>query len=89
MYYVYLLKSKKGGNLYIGYSSDLKRRVREHNEKKNRSTLPYAPYDLVYYEAYRSQADAKERERQLKRFSQAYVQLKRRTSDSISRERSE
>lgn len=86
MHYVYLLKSRKNGNLYIGYSSDLKRRLSEHNNGQNRSTKPYAPYSLVYYEAYRSSADAKERESQLKRFSQAYTQLKRRVDNSISEE---
>ena len=34
MYYVYVLRSERGGH-YIGYSADLKRRLAEHNEGKN------------------------------------------------------
>lgn len=67
MYYVYILKSDKKDNwLYKGMTADLKRRLAEHNNKKNFSTSPYAPFKLVYYEAYLLKSDAEARERYLK-----------------------
>lgn len=84
MYYVYVLKSHKNEELYIGYTNDLKRRFVEHNEGKNISTKYKTPFKLVYYEAYQSQSDAKYREKQLKRHSQAYVALKQRIANSIA-----
>lgn len=47
-------------------TSDLKRRLKEHNDGKNFSTAPYAPFELVYYEAYRLKPDADAREKYLK-----------------------
>ncbi|HCM37479.1 MAG: Excinuclease ABC C subunit domain protein [Candidatus Gottesmanbacteria bacterium GW2011_GWB1_43_11] len=67
MYYVYILQSlKKPDWLYKGSTSDLKRRVLEHNSGKNFSTAPYAPFKLIYYEAYLLKSDAEARERYLK-----------------------
>lgn len=83
MFYVYVLKSCVDESMYVGYSNDLKRRLVEHNEHKNRSTKDKAPFQLVYYEAYRSQADAKSRERNLKRHSGAMTHLKKRILTSM------
>jgi putative endonuclease len=63
MFYVYVLRSDD--HFYIGYSSDLKLRVRQHNEGKNISTKG-RQWILFYYEAYRSEAAARKRERVLK-----------------------
>lgn len=84
MFYVYVLKSQKDGNLYIGYSNDLRRRMAEHTEGKSRATRYRRGITLAYYEAYTSSADAKLREQQLKRFSQAYVALKKRIAGSLA-----
>ncbi|NQV88553.1 MAG: GIY-YIG nuclease family protein [Parcubacteria group bacterium] len=83
MYYVYVLKSLKVKELYIGYTNDLKRRLMEHNGGKNISTKHKAPFKLAYYEAYVASSDAKEGEKQLKKHSQAYVALKQRISSSV------
>lgn len=67
MYYVYILESQKKLNwLYKGSTSDLKRRIAEHNAGKSFATAPYAPFKLIYYEAYVLKADAEARERYLK-----------------------
>jgi len=84
MFYVYILKSKKDGSVYIGYTDDLQRRFKEHNDLKNKSTRNKAPFDLIYYEAYKSISDAKYRENNLKRFAKAYIQLKRRIKNSLN-----
>ncbi len=83
MYYVYVLKSKKDGSIYIGYTHDLVRRLKEHNNGKNISTKYKSPFEVIYYEAYKSKADARFRENNLKRFAQAYTQLKRRIKNSL------
>jgi len=84
MFYVYVLKSKKDGSLYIGYTNDLKRRFVEHNKRNNKSTKHKAPFELVYYEAYKAQRDAKNREHMLKKFSGACTSLKTRIVESIA-----
>jgi len=84
MHFVYLIKSKKDNSLYIGYTSDLKKRLFEHNKMQNTSTKNLASYELVYSEIYKSASDAKYREKNLKRFAQAYSQLKRRIKDSLN-----
>ena len=84
MFYAYVLKSLKDDSLYIGHTDDLKRRFVEHNNRKNKATKHKAPFQLVYYEAYRSRADAKNRENQLKLFAQATKALKQRIRNSLA-----
>ncbi len=83
MFYVYILKSLKDDKLYIGHTSDLKKRIKEHNKGKNFSTACRKPFSLVYYEAYKSQEDALTREKQLKKFKSSYGQLKKRIENSL------
>ena len=66
MYYVYIIRSFKDKNLYIGYSANLKKRLQEHQNGRVRSTKPRKPFEVIFYEAYRSKIDAKRRERYLK-----------------------
>jgi len=83
MFYVYVLRSRKDEKLYIGYTDDLRRRLSEHNKGLSRATKSRIPLDLVYYEAYASQADAKVREKRLKSSAGANTALKRRLRDSL------
>src|SRR3989338_1274935 len=53
--YVYVLKSSQDHELYIGSTNNLKRRLRDHNDKKNFSTSWRGPFELVYYEAYKNE----------------------------------
>jgi len=85
MYYVYLLKSQKNGSLYIGYTNDIERRLKEHNAGLVEYTRKYMPWVLVYYEGYFSLEDAKRREKALKHFGKAYGQLKNRIAVSLNR----
>jgi len=84
MFYVYILKSEKDGKLYIGYTNDLKRRLEEHNSGKNISTKFRRPFELIYYEVYKSEGDAKHREYMLKLFGRALGGLKRRIKLSLN-----
>ncbi len=65
-YYTYILESKKNNSLYIGYTSDLKKRFQEHNSGKSLATKPFIPYKLIFYEAFLNRIDAKNREEYLK-----------------------
>jgi putative endonuclease len=65
-YYTYILQSLKNNSLYIGYSSNLKKRFESHNTGKNQATKPFIPYQLIYYEAFLNRIDAKNREVYLK-----------------------
>ena len=61
-YYVYILQSQKNNSLYIGYTSNLKKRFREHNLGESKATKPFIPYKLIFYEAFLNKVDAKNRE---------------------------
>ena len=65
-YYIYILQSLKDGSLYIGYTSDLIKRLKKHNSGKNLATKPFRPYKLIFYEAFLNKIDAKNREEYLK-----------------------
>lgn len=83
MFYTYILRSKKDGNLYIGYTNDLRRRIKEHNSGDTRSLKSRRPLELIYYEAYKAQEDAERREEMLKSRSHALGGLKRRLAKSL------
>jgi putative endonuclease len=85
MYYVYLLKSQKNDSLYIGYTKDLERRLKEHNAGLADYTRKYLPWTLIYCEGYISLEDAQKREKSLKYFGKAYSQLKKRIAASLDK----
>ncbi len=66
MYYVYVLKSLKNSDVYVGFTNNLRVRFKSHNSGRVKSTKGYMPWILVYYEAYKAKSDATKRERQLK-----------------------
>ncbi|MBI2175119.1 MAG: GIY-YIG nuclease family protein [Parcubacteria group bacterium] len=65
-HYVYILRSIKDNNFYIGYTIHLRKRLAEHNHGAVVSTKPYVPWKLIHYEAYRNEKDARRREKYLK-----------------------
>ena len=66
MFYTYILKSKKNDKFYIGFTNDLRKRFKEHNDGKSTYTRGRGPYDLIYYEACLEKEDARSRELYLK-----------------------
>jgi len=83
MFFVYILKSKKDGKLYLGYTNDLKKRLKEHNLGLVNSTKSKRPLYLMYYEAYAAREDAVKREQNLKLRAKALKQLKNRIKLSL------
>lgn len=65
-YYVYVLQSGKDHSLYVGHTTDLKRRLEEHNEGKVSSTSDKRPWKLIYWEGCLSRQDTMEREKYFK-----------------------
>jgi putative endonuclease len=67
MYYVYLIESDHiPGRRYVGLTSDLRRRLHDHNAGKSPYTAKYKPWRLVTYIAFSSRKKAEEFERYLK-----------------------
>jgi len=66
-YIVYILRSTKDSSFYIGYTKDLERRLKEHNENRTRFTAKGSPWELFYYEEYSQKGDAIRREKFLKK----------------------
>ena len=62
MHYAYVLFSLTDHKLYIGFTSDLKRRIAEHNRGGTISTKCRRPLKLIYYESHISENDARRRE---------------------------
>ena len=66
VYYTYVLLSQKDGRFYTGSTSDLRKRIEEHNSGRVSSTTYRRPFRLLYYEACLNKNDALRRERYLK-----------------------
>jgi len=66
MHYVYVLQSGSDYGLYIGYSANLRRRLAEHQAGFAPATSYRGPWQLIYYESYVEETDARGREEFLK-----------------------
>jgi len=67
MYYVYALYSIEYDKIYIGFTSDIERRLIAHNHQLNKGyTGKFKPWKLLYSEPYEQKQSAMRREKQLK-----------------------
>ncbi|MFA6007651.1 MAG: GIY-YIG nuclease family protein [Candidatus Shapirobacteria bacterium] len=66
VYFTYVLFSEKDNRLYIGYSTDLKKRIKRHFDGKVTATKNRRPLKLIHYEVFLDIKDAKSREIYLK-----------------------
>jgi putative endonuclease len=66
IFFVYVLKNSDG-RLYIGFTTDLERRVSQHQEDKGGWTKGRGPWKLVHHETFTERKEALNRERNLKR----------------------
>lgn len=72
-YYVYIMTNKPYGTLYIGFTSDLTRRIIVHKKKSIKGfTSKYNLTMLVYFEEHESSFDAFQRERQIKKWKREW-----------------
>ena len=77
MFYVYVLKSPVADTVYIGFSADLRQRIKQHQLRE------HPGWKLVYYEAYLGERDARLRERKLKQYGASLGHLKARIKNSL------
>lgn len=77
MYYVYYLLSLINGDLYIGSTDDVKRRVNQHNNGKVKSTKAYKPWKLLGFETFNTRSEAVRGEKFLKTHQQKDILKKR------------
>lgn len=67
MHYIYIIECSDG-SLYTGYTTDLERRMKEHNSNSGaKYTRGRTPVSLVYYEEYNNRSDATKRECEIKK----------------------
>jgi putative endonuclease len=86
MFYTYILNcinlETNKHVLYVGSTSDLKKRLSLHRSKNTKTTKKFDKIELVYYEACLNKTDAIKRELQLKTgFGRGYI--KRRLENSL------
>lgn len=84
MHHVYLLQSEVNKSFYVGCTSDLKKRLFEHNQNKSYHTKKYSPWKLIYCETYISKKDAFQREKMLKLKAQGLRRLKERLRNTLA-----
>lgn len=65
MFFVYVLRSLRDGSHYTGQTSDLARRVEQHNMGACGFTSRHFPYELIHYETFETRSEAIQRERYL------------------------
>ena len=83
MYYVYVLQSlSDGSRFYLGWSSNLRKRLAAHNAGKNKATKG-SQWRLVYYEAWFSEQAAIKREYKLKHDGRSKRRLMERIKASL------
>ena len=78
--FVYLLQDQKDKKYYLGWTTDLLRRLGEHNEGFSTSTKFRKPFKLIGFENFSSQSAARHQERTLKRNPKMYRNFKKRVS---------
>ncbi|HOI30191.1 MAG TPA: GIY-YIG nuclease family protein [Melioribacteraceae bacterium] len=66
MYYVYAIRSVHRNYIYVGITANLDERFLRHNRGREKTTKPYAPFELIYSEKHDSRNTARVREKYLK-----------------------
>jgi len=63
MIWIYALSSQTRNYIYVGMTSNLDRRIQEHNSGKERTTKAYRPFKLLYIEQCRDRVTGRKREK--------------------------
>lgn len=86
MWTVYLIQHSVTFEIYIGVTSDFKRRIADHNDGNTASThRKCGKWTPIYLEIFRSKEDAYTRERRLKHHGRAKQELLRRIENSLNK----
>ena len=65
-YVIYAIKSSFDDRIYVGFTLNLEKRIKEHNQGKTKSTKGFRPWVLIYNETVETRIEARERENFLK-----------------------
>ena len=77
MFYAYVVRSISTGYLYKGHCQDLEKRLNQHNTGMTKSNRKYAPYEIVYFEVFKTRREAVAREKYFKSAAgRRYLKLK-------------
>jgi len=70
--FVYLLEDNSFSFFYTGITSDIDRRLKEHNSGNVKATSGKKPFKLVWFKGYNSYSDARKHEKWLKKKNREY-----------------
>jgi putative endonuclease len=63
MYIVYAIQSEKDGRIYVGFTRNLLKRLKEHNNGRTKSTKFYIPWKIIYFEECKNRIEARNSEK--------------------------
>ena len=63
MFYVYALSSLEHNYIYVGLTQDINKRIKRHNDGRERTTKFYKPFELIYSEVCITRIEVKVREK--------------------------
>ncbi len=66
MYSVYILRSLRNGDVYVGSCADVEKRFAQHNAGRVRSTKGYRPWELIEVQWFETRGEAVKQELFLK-----------------------
>ena len=78
MFYVYVLKKKNSRNLYVGYTNNLRRRMKEHTNDH------WKNFSFIYCEVYINEIDARNREQKLKNYGAGLGHIRNRLENTLN-----
>jgi len=83
LYFVYILLSLKDNKLYTGFTANIRKRVKQHNNGEVESTWKRRTLILLYFEVYSNKEDALKREKYLKSGGRARRNIRIQLEESI------
>lgn len=66
MYKVYAIRSKIKNYIYVGLTTNLEKRLKQHNKGYTKSTKPFRPFEIIYFEEVETRILARKREKYFK-----------------------
>lgn len=82
MHYVYIIRSQKNHQFYIGSTKDVRDRIKQHERSETKSLKNKGPFEIVCIEEFVTKTEALKREKQIKRYKggRAFKKLIAKTS---------